>query len=295
MISKTEYVSKRYHGIDTWPLSDLAYAFWESQMSATACVSEALPAIESAVHAMSVTLAQTNSRFVYVGAGASGLLAMQDAMELTPTFGWPLERIVFLMAGGDAARLLPINKSEDDSHAGKLDIESSNVGPEDVVIAVTASGHTPYTVMALKTAKARGATTIGIANNAGTPLLDQAEHPILLDSGPEVIAGSTRLGAGTAQKAALGMLSSMSMIALGNVMDGMMINVAADNEKLIGRAARIVSHIANCSLEDGKDALMKTNGHVKVAVLVAQGCDKQSAEQLLTENAGNLRRAMWAL
>lgn len=289
---ETERASKKYIGLDTWPDLDVLSAFWEGQMSAVAAVRAALPQIAAAVPAIVHRLREDESRVIYAGAGSSGLLAMQDGMELTPTFGWPLDRLDFLMAGGDAARLKPQGVSEDDVSSAQKDVAETGLRRTDVVIAVAASGTTPYTVEVARLAREAGALVVSIANNPDVPLLDLADYPIAVETGPEVVAGSTRLGAGTAQKAVLGMLSSTVMTRLGHVVDGLMVSMIADNEKLHKRATQIVSQIAACDDEQAADALKQVDGHLKPAVLVAAGRSPAEAKALLAETGGDLRAAM---
>ncbi len=203
IMQETERFSPRYKGLDLWSEEDALAAFWDGQMTALAAVRPALPSIAAAARAMVERLGGGDGRLVYGGAGSSGLLAAQDGMEVTPTFGWPPERLLILVAGGDAARLRPMGVREDDAGDGERAVSAHRIGAADVVIGVAASGTTPYTVALLQGARSAGALTVAIANNFDTPLLQAAAHPIPLDTGPEVIAGSTRLGAGTAQKAAL--------------------------------------------------------------------------------------------
>lgn len=292
---ETEQISPRYKGIDTWPSGEIALSFWEAQMRAITSVKPALPIIERAASAIAQHLSHPKSRLVYVGAGASGLLAMQDAMEMTPTFGWPLERMVFLMAGGDEARLRPTGISEDDQDAAANDLEKYAISEHDVVIALAASGTTPYTVYFVSGAKSRNALVVSIANNPDVPLLSHADFKICLRSGAEVIAGSTRLNAGTAQKCALGILSSMMMMNRGHVVDGMMVSVIADNAKLDERAISIVETIAEVNKAVATDAIGKAEGSVKKGVLLALGCGNDTASNLLERCNGNLREAMSAL
>ena len=291
-MQETERFSPRYKGLDLWSEMDALGAFWDGQMTALAAVRPALPAIAAAAKAMVEQLGGGKGRLVYGGAGASGLLAAQDGMEMTPTFGWPPERLLILVAGGDEARLRPMGVREDDAEGGERAVTVHRIGSADVVVGVAASGTTPYTISLLQGARSAEALTVAIANNPDTPLLQAAAHPILLDTGPEVIAGSTRLGAGTAQKAALGMLSSLVMMRLGHVVDGFMVSLTADNEKLRGRAARVVAAIAGVGLKAAEGALAKTDGRVKDAVLVARGCLAAEARDRLAAGGGDLRGAM---
>jgi len=290
---ETERISLKYKGLDTWEDRDVLSAFWESQMAAVSAVRPALPDIAAAAGAIVERLkADDGARLVYAGAGSSGLLATQDGMELHPTFGWPKENLIFMMAGGSAARLALEGASEDDGDAAVRELGEHDVDGRDVLIAVAASGSTPYTVAAVREARRRGALTVAIANAPEAPLLEAAECAICAESGMEVIAGSTRLAAGTAQKAVLGMLSSLVMTRMGHVVDGMMVSVVADNQKLRERAVRIVSRIAGCADAAAAEALGRTDGHVKPAILVAMGMQAPEAIRRLAENGGNVRALM---
>jgi N-acetylmuramic acid 6-phosphate etherase len=288
----TESLSADSKGIQSWSAEDVLKALWQSQHMATAAVERAIPAIASASEAVANHLADSRSRIAYVGAGSSGLLAMQDAMELTPTFGIPIERIVFLMAGGDSARLVPLGPEEDNAQSAEADIARAALTEHDVVIGVAASGTTPYTVRMMELARGAGALTIAIANNPGTSLLNGADFPILIETGAEVVAGSTRLAAGTAQKVVLGMLSTAVMTRLGHVIDGHMVSLIADNEKLIARGVRIVSDIANVTEQQAHQALSNADGDVKSAVLIALGQTAEKARDCLARENGNLRAVL---
>ncbi|MCG8422602.1 MAG: N-acetylmuramic acid 6-phosphate etherase [Proteobacteria bacterium] len=292
-MSRTEAVSPRYKGLDTWDDRDVLGALWESQMSAIAAIQPALPALTTAARAIVEHLrAAPASRLIYAGMGTSGLLAILDGMELSPTFGWPSDRLAFLMAGGDRGRLTLDGSAEDDAAAARPDVAALAIGRNDVVIGVSASGTTPYTVAVLKEARARGALTIGLANNPDTELLLAANVPVLLDTGPEVLAGSTRLAAGTAQRAALVMLSSLIMTRLGHVFDGLMVSVVANNAKLRARAGRMVQSITGARAEMAERALAEAGNQVKVAVLTLLGLTSDEAEQRLAATDGDLRRAI---
>jgi N-acetylmuramic acid 6-phosphate etherase len=202
-----------------------------------------------------------------------------------------VERVAFVLASGD--RLAPLTGGEEDDEAAARDaIARLRLTASDAVIAVAASGTTPYTLAATVASRAAGALTIGIASNPGTPLLVAAELPVLLDSGPEVIVGSTRMGAGTAQKAALNLLSTLVMIRLGHVYDGLMVNLRADNRKLRARSMRTLRHITGCSEDEAAAALASAGGAVKPAVLVLRGATPAAAAALLDEAGGNLRKAL---
>lgn len=288
----TEQADPAYKGLDLLGGEEILSHLLDGQARAVEAVRQAIPSINTAAEAIAEKLCDVRSRIIHAGAGSSGLLAMQDAMELNPTFGWPLDRQVFLMAGGDEARLKPIGVAEDNIEAGIKAASDNDISAHDVVIVVAASGTTPFSVGLLQAAQKTGALTIAIANNPNTPMLEIAEHKIYLESGPEVVAGSTRMGAGTAQKATLGMLSTLVMTKMGHVVDGFMINMVADNEKLVERAARIVASIAEVNLDKAHSALIDTKGFIKPAILVASGLTKGAADKALAAADGNLRHAL---
>lgn len=265
------------------------------QVAAAQAVSQACPAIERAAGAAAKALKNGN-RLAYVGAGSSGLLAMADGLELPGTFGVPTDRIAVLLAGGVETLLKLTGASEDDPQQAEADVASAGLGPGDCAICVSASGTTPYTARALQCLRDLGITTIGMANNADTSVLTDADIPILLSTPPEVLAGSTRMGAGTAQKIALNMFSTLMAIHLGHVHDGYMINLRADNSKLKNRAQGIITGISGCSPAEAKTHLDEADGAVKVAVLLASGVKgTQSARQLLDRSDGVLRTSLESL
>ncbi len=288
---ETERASPRTLDIDAWPTADELEAMLEGQMAAVAAVRPTLPALAAAADAAAAVIS-TSGRLVYVGAGTSGRIAVQDGAELPPTFNWPTERLVFCVAGGMQALTRSVEGAEDDTDAAERHLSEANVGPHDVVIGVAASGTTPFTTAALTKARALGALTIGIANNAGTPVLAAAEHPILIATGAEAIAGSTRMKAGTAQKIVLNLFSTGLMLRLGRVYKGRMVDMAARNIKLDARARAMVCDLAGCDAATAAAALVATNGDLKLAILVASGHDVGAGRALLDKNSGNLRLAL---
>jgi N-acetylmuramic acid 6-phosphate etherase len=287
----TERPSPRFSEIDSWEPADALEAMIDGQFAAVAAVRSARSAIEQAVKGMESRL-RYRGRIIYVGAGTSGRLAAQDGAELMPTFSWPRERLVLIIAGGAAALTQSIEGAEDQAEEGIQLIREHKVDAKDVVVAVAASGKTPFTVACLREAKQAGSLTIGIANNRGTPLLREADHPIWLDTGSEPIAGSTRLVAGTAQKITLNLLSSLLMIVLGRVYDGLMVDVQATNEKLLRRSEDIVMRIAGGTRDKARDALGQARGSVKLAILLLHGYDLAGAANLLDRAGGQLRKAL---
>ena len=212
----------------------------DSQAAAIPALTAALPAIEAAATAAHVRLsANSVGRLIYAGAGTSARIGVQDGAELPPTFNWPKKRLAFLIAGGPSALLGAIENAEDDREAGVADANKIEIGKHDVVIGLAASGQTPYTHGAILASQAAGALTIGIVNNPDTPLLNAASYPILLATGGEIIAGSTRLKAGTAQKICLNLISNMIMVRMGFVAEGMMVDMVPTNEKLRRRREKI--------------------------------------------------------
>jgi N-acetylmuramic acid 6-phosphate etherase len=287
----TERLSPRYSGIDTWDPSDVLDAMIDGQFSAVAAVRAARGAIERAALAIEAQL-RDGGRLVYAGAGTSGRLAVQDGAELMPTFSWPNDRLLLFIAGGDAALLRAKEGAEDElGHAVEL-VRRNGISQNDALIAVAASGTTPFTLACLREAKARGALTVGIANNPGTPILEEAECPICLETGPEPIAGSTRMNAGTAQRIALSLISTLVMIRLGKVYAGLMVDVQASNAKLVDRREKMVHHLTGGTSDEVRDALAQAQGSVKLAVLLLKGCDLEEAERVLDRAGGQLRAAL---
>lgn len=287
----TETISPRYRGLDVWKDEDILDSMWEGQARAIAAVRRALPSIGWAAKSMAERLGATG-RIIYVGAGTSGRLAALDGAELAPTFGWPENRTLFLLAQGTVLTAAASSANEDDAPRGRSAMLALEPRPEDAVIAVAASGTTPFTRAAALAASERGALVIAIANNADAPLFQQADVPILLDTGAEIISGSTRMNAGTAQKSALNLLSSLLMIRLGHVYDGLMVNLNVSNEKLRQRAVAILMRITGCAREAAAAALEQCHGQVKPAALVIKGLSPKQAGEALVKSGGNLRTAL---
>lgn len=287
----TEEVDPRFADLDAWQLSSAIEAMWEGQLAAMAAIGHALRSITVATEAAKGALGD-HGRIIYVGAGTSGRVAVQDGAELLPTFAWPSARVHFIVAGGETAFVTSIEGAEDDVSDALGQVKAARPTPHDAVIAVSASGTTPFTVAALQQAAASGAVTIAVANNPGTALLEAARFPILVETGRELIAGSTRMKAGTAQKVVLNLISSGIMLRLGRVYRGMMVNMQPTNAKLKRRAEAMVAQIAQCSPQQAVDALEASVGDIKTAVLLALGVDKAEAEIVLRRCDGNLRRVL---
>jgi N-acetylmuramic acid 6-phosphate etherase len=287
---ETERHSPRYSAIEAWSPGDILEAMIEGQFAAVAAVRAARPALAEAALAIEPRL-RDGGRLTYAGAGTSGRLAVQDGAELMPTFSWPQERLLLLIAGGREALVQSVEGAEDESEEAIRLVERCEIDRHDVLIAVAASGTTPFTLACLREAKQRGALTVAIANNRDTPLLAEADHPIWLDTGPEPIAGSTRMKAGTAQRIALNLLSSLVMIRLGRVYRGLMVDLKAVNKKLIRRGEKILLELSGRSREEVHEALQQAGGNVKTALLLLEGCDLEEAARMLNRSGGRLHEA----
>ncbi len=287
----TEAVSPRFRELDSWPPAAILSTLWQGQLAAAAAVGPALQAIDAAANAALPRLAGSG-RLVYVGAGTSGRIGVQDGAELPPTFNWPENRLVLLMAGGEIAFTRAVENAEDDQAAAVNALESNVVSAEDVVIGIAASGSTPFTTAAIMRAREIGALTIGVANSPGGALLAAAEHAILVETGAEVLAGSTRLAAGTAQKIVLNLFSTLVMVQLGRVHEGLMVDMQARNEKLRHRAVRMLRQLTGAEDTAIRAALEASDGQVKTAFLVLQGLQPDDAVARLAAHGGRLRAAL---
>jgi N-acetylmuramic acid 6-phosphate etherase len=290
----TERASPRYSDIDVWEPLDIAEAMIEGQFTAVAAVRAARVSLVQAALAAEARL-RASGRLVYVGAGTSGRLAVQDGAELVPTFSWPPDRLLLLMAGGRDALLRSVEGAEDAIDQAVRLVQQHAIGFNDVLIAVAASGTTPFTLACLREAKRRRALTIGVANNRDTPILEEADHAIWLDTGAEPIAGSTRMKAGTAQRIVLNVFSSLVMILLGRVYEGLMVDVQAVNQKLVRRSESILQRLTACTGEQARAALARAGGNVKLAILLLHGCDVNEATDVLDRAGGQLRVALAAV
>ena len=278
----TEHADPRTLDLDTWPTLTALNALWEGQMAAVAAVRPALTAISAAAEAAAARL-RGNGRLIYCGAGTSGRRGVLDGSELAPTFDWPLERVHFLLAGGTAALMRAVENAEDRTDLAEQDVAAAKVGDCDVLVALAASGATPYVLACAAQARAQWALTIGIANSPAAPLFDVCDHAILLDTGPEAIAGSTRMKAGTAQKVVLNLLSTQIMLLLGRVWRGQMVDMVARNEKLRRRALRMVRGLTGAPEDQARTALVEAGGRAKLAILLLHG---MSSDEAMTRLAG---------
>jgi N-acetylmuramic acid 6-phosphate etherase/N-acetylglucosamine-6-phosphate deacetylase len=287
----TEQARADLADLDERATLDIVRTFLLQERAAQAALGAAAGALAALADAVAARLA-AGGRLFYAGAGTSGRLALLDAVECGPTFGAPDGLIVPILAGGDAAFLRAVEGAEDSAEAAKAALEAAGFGPGDALVGIAASGATPFTLAAVQYARAAGGLTGAIVNNAGGPIAAAAEIPVTILSGAEVIAGSTRLSAGTVQKIALNVLSSTVMIRLGKVFGPHMVDMRATNAKLRRRAVRMVTAIAGCDEAAAAAALAAADMHVKTAVLVARGAGAAEARVLLEQAGGSLRRAL---
>ncbi|MGW7127378.1 N-acetylmuramic acid 6-phosphate etherase [Streptomyces bobili] len=280
--------------IDRLPTLDIARLMNGEDAGVAGAVAARLPEIAGAVDAIAARMGR-GGRLVYAGAGTAGRLGVLDASECPPTFNTAPGEVVGLIAGGPRAMVTSVEGAEDSRELARADLVALALTAEDTVVGISASGRTPYAIGAVEYARSLGALTVGLACNAGSALAAAAEHGIEVVVGPELLTGSTRLKAGTAQKLVLNMLSTITMIRLGKTYGNLMVDVRASNEKLRARSRRIVSLATGADDEEIEEALAATGGEVKHAILVLlAGVDGPSATRLLEESGGHLRAALAA-
>ena len=289
---RTETPSTKHADLDRYGVEELVGAFVDDQRDAVEAVRAASADLARAV-AAAVPRLEAGGRVVYVGAGTSGRLGLLDSVELYPTFSWPPERAVALLAGGEEALYVAVEGAEDDRAQGAVDLRAAGVGPNDVVLLLAASGGTPYVLGALEAARAAGALTIGIANNPGAAVASGAEVGVTLDTGPEIISGSTRLKAGTAQKIALNTISSAIMVRLHKVYGNLMVDVKPTNAKLRRRAVALTVRATGKDEEAARRTLEACDHQVKVAIVaLAKNVAIAEARARLEAARGSVRPAL---
>ncbi|MGI5409404.1 N-acetylmuramic acid 6-phosphate etherase [Streptomyces chartreusis] len=278
--------------IDQLPTLDIARLMNGEDASVPAAVASRLPEIAAAIDAVAERMAR-GGRLVYAGAGTAGRLGVLDASECPPTFNTDPTEVVGLIAGGPEAMVTSIEGAEDSKELARTDLDALMLTPDDTVVGISASGRTPYAVGAVEHARGQGALTIGLSCNPGSALAAAAEHGIEVVVGPELLTGSTRLKAGTAQKLVLNMLSTITMIRLGKTYGNLMVDVRASNEKLRARSRRIVALATGATDPDIERALTEAGGEVKTAILILLAdTDGPTATRLLTDSGGHLRAAL---
>lgn len=289
---RTEIPSQEHAGLDQYPVTDLVATLIADQFSAIEAVRHAAAQIGAVVEAAVPRIA-AGGRLIYVGAGTSGRLGVLDGVELHPTFSWPHDRALSLLAGGKGAMFQAVEGAEDDTGQGAADLAALRPGPLDVVLLLAASGATPYVLGALDAARASEALTVGIANNPGAPLVLRAGFGITLDTGPEIISGSTRLKAGTAQKIVLNTISSAIMVRLHKVYGNLMVDMKPSNSKLVQRAVALTMHATGADEARARAALEQCGFHVKVAIVaLLKQLPIPEAQALLDRSAGSVRAAL---
>jgi N-acetylmuramic acid 6-phosphate etherase len=291
----TERRNPTSHSLDEMPVEAVLRLMNEEDRKVPEAVERALPRIAEAVELL-VEAWERGGRWIYVGAGTSGRIAAIDAAECPPTFGVPSGRVIALLAGGQTAATQAVEGAEDDRPAAARDLESLNLDPKDVVVGLAASGRTPYVVAAVRHASETGCATVGISNNPGSELGSVAGVGIELDTGPEVLTGSTRLKAGTSEKLVLNMLSTAAFTRLGKVYENFMVDLQATNEKLKNRSMRIVKDAAGVPGREAGELLHAADGSVKVAVVMGKArVSADEARELLDAAGGNVRQALEAV
>lgn len=289
---KTEQRNPRSRGLDQKRALEIVRLMNREDARVAGAIRRALPQVAKAVDAI-VRSFRAGGRLFYAGAGTSGRLAVLDASECPPTFGTPRSMVQALIAGGNRAMLYAVEGAEDSAANGARDLARAGVRKGDVVVGIAASGTTPYVLGALRFARRRGAITVGMTCNARSPLARQARIAIVTETGPEVLAGSTRLKAGTAQKMVLNMLSTASMAKLGRVYGNQMICVIATNEKLRRRGARILAEAAGVSASTAEHTLRQTRHNLPVALIkLKTGASASAAHRVLQKTGGNIRDAL---
>ncbi|MFG1670132.1 N-acetylmuramic acid 6-phosphate etherase [Streptomyces sp. Y7] len=278
--------------IDQLPTLDIARLMNGEDASVPAAVASRLPEISAAIDAVAQRMAR-GGRLVYAGAGTAGRLGVLDASECPPTFNTDPTQVVGLIAGGPEAMVTSVEGAEDSEDLARTDLDALALTPDDTVVGVSASGRTPYAIGAVEHARRRGALTIGLSCNPGSALAAAAEHGIEIVVGPELLTGSTRLKAGTAQKLVLNMLSTITMIRLGKTYGNLMVDVRASNDKLRARSRRIVALATGADDTAIERALTEAGGEVKTAILILLAeTDGPTATRLLTDADGHLRAAL---
>ncbi|MFJ3617739.1 N-acetylmuramic acid 6-phosphate etherase [Streptomyces iakyrus] len=290
----TEAFRPELADIDRLPTLDIARLMNGEDATVAGAVAARLPQIAAAIDAVAERMAR-GGRLVYAGAGTAGRMGVLDASECPPTFNTDPSRVVGLIAGGRDAVVTSVEGAEDSRDLAEADLKALALTPDDTVVGISASGRTPYAIGAVEHARSCRSLTIGLACNPGSPLAAAADHGIEIVVGPELLTGSTRLKAGTAQKLVLNMLSTITMIRLGKTYGNLMVDVRASNDKLRARSHRIVALATGAAEEDIERALTATDGEVKNAILaLLADVDGPTAARLLAESDGHLRAALAA-
>ena len=288
----TEAIDSRFSKIDTLSTVDLLKLFNDSDKSVAEEVAKVLPKVAEAINEITRRM-ETGGRLIYVGAGTSGRLGVLDASECIPTFSLEDGLVIGIIAGGDTALRTGIEGAEDIPEGAIEDLNKMNLSKKDSLVGIAASGRTPYVIGALKYAKEIGAGSIALSCNLNSELSKYADIAIEVDTGAEILAGSTRLKAGTAQKLVLNMISTVSMINLGKTYGNLMVDLQVSNIKLRDRAIRIIQAATSCDVERAQDALRESKDQVKVAiVMILLDSSAERALELLKASGSRVRAAL---
>jgi N-acetylmuramic acid 6-phosphate etherase len=264
----------------------------QEDAKAVKAVEKVIPEIATAIEWATDSL-NAGGRIIYIGAGTSGRLGVLDAVECPPTFGVSRELVVGLIAGGDKAFVEAVEGAEDSETLCEADLKEIGLTSKDIVIGLAASGRTPYVIYGLDYANKIGCHTVAIACNKGSDVGKKANLAIEPVTGPEVLTGSTRLKAGTAQKMILNMISTGSMVGIGKAYENLMVDVKQSNEKLVVRSQNIVMTATGCTREEAEKVLKQAEGHVKTAItMILLDCDPEDARQKLSQAGGKIRKAL---
>ncbi len=289
-ILDTEKTNARTEALDRLSAYEIAQLMNELDAGALTAVREALLPISQTAEEAAKRIPE-GGRIIYLGAGTSGRLGVLDASECPPTFGVDSSMVVGIIAGGDGALRNAIEGAEDDSNLAKSDLDKLSVNAKDVVIAISASGTAPYCIGALERAKEVGALAVSMCCNKNTKLSGYADIAIEMQTGPEVLSGSTRLRAGTATKLALNMISTSTMVLMGKVYKNLMVDVRATNTKLRDRSVRIAMKAMNVEREEAVRRLQEADGNIKCAIVMKEtGMDLESAKEALKKTNGHVTR-----
>ena len=289
---RTELVDTKFQMLDVMTVSELLLAMNESDAEVTKAIHAALPIIELAIDSIVERMLQ-GGRLIYIGAGTSGRLGVLDAVECGPTFSVSSNQVMAFIAGGDTAIKKAVEGAEDDPQLGKADLESVSIDKLDCVVGIAASGRTPYVIGALEYAKKVGALTIALTCNPNSQIGKISDFALDIDSGPELLAGSTRLKSGTSQKLVLNMISTISMVRLGKTFGNLMVDLQVTNEKLADRAVRIIEKATGSTKFEATNALMAADQEVKVAILmILLNIDPIAARQRLLASSNRVRQAL---
>lgn len=289
---KTEQINPNTSNIDKMSVIEVLKTFNREDKNAVLAVEAEIPQIAALIEDASPNF-KTGGRLIYIGAGTSGRLGVLDASECPPTFGVEKDKVIGIIAGGDFALRNAVEGAEDSFEDGKRDLEKYNINSKDTVIGIAASGNTPYVCGALEYAGKVGAITGAISSNEKAKIFEYAKHKISIESGPEVISGSTRLKAGTAQKLVLNMISSTLMIALGKVYKNLMVDLKPLNKKLVKRSISLIVHVLKCNEEEAEKYFKEGKENVKTAIVCgAMKVSYEDAKRLLDEKDGFLSRVI---